>query len=171
MKVKVNIREHLTKRCGSEIDIPVTIRIDQVLKVAGIAHEHEFDIDIHELLAQERKIAHMWGIEDVQDLRPDLDEEQAWQVLQRIWRDLDSRDGISWDTIGNTATELYGPKPERHWHGRIDVTITDTDGYGQKEALTRFRDMAELLAKDMPDVKAAVPEGSIYPADAGETKA
>ena len=171
MKAKVNIREHLTKRCGSEIDIPVTIRIDQVLRVAGIPEEYAFDIDIHEVLAQERKIAHMWGIEDVQDLRPDLDEEQAWQVLQRIWRDLDSRDGISWDTIGNTATELYGPKPERHWRGRIDVTITDTDGYGQEEALTRFRDMAELLAKDMPDVKAAVLEGSIYPANAGETKA
>ena len=161
MKVKVNIREHLTKRCGSEIDIPVTVRIDQVLKVAGIAHEHEFDIDIHELLAQERKIAHLWGIEDVQDLRPDLDEEQAWQVLQRIWRDLDSRDGITWDTIGNTATKLFGPKPERQWHGRIDVTITDTDGYGKGEVINRLHYMAELLAKDMPDVKASADEGSV----------
>ena len=112
MKVKVNIREHLTKRCGSEIDIPVTVRIDQVLKVAGIAHEHEFDIDIHELLAQERKIAHIWGIDDVQCIRPDLDDDQAWQVLQDIERHLDSQYGICFDTLEIMADELYGPAPE-----------------------------------------------------------
>ena len=109
MKAKVNIREHLTRRCGSEIDIPVTIRIDQVLKAAGIAHEQEFDIDIHELLAQNRVIAHLWGTEDVQEVRPDLDDDQAWDVLQTVERRLDC---ISWDTIEFMADELYGPAPE-----------------------------------------------------------
>jgi hypothetical protein len=112
MKLKVNIREHLTRRCGSEIDIPVTIRIDQVLKAAGIAHEQEFDLDIHELLAQERKIAHIWGIDDVQCIRPDLDDDQAWQVLQDIERHLDSQYGICFDTLEIMADELYGPAPE-----------------------------------------------------------
>jgi hypothetical protein len=168
MKLKVNIREQLTRRCGSEIDFPVTIRIDQVLKAAGIAHEHEFDIDIHELLAQERKIAHVWGTDDVQEVRPDLDDGQAWQVLQTIDKRLDSESGICWETIEIVADELFGPKPERRWHGRIDVTITDTDGYGQEEALTRFRDMAGQLAKDMPDIKANADEGSVKLAGEGQ---
>jgi hypothetical protein len=169
MKVKVNIREHLTKRCGSEIDIPVTIRIDQVLKVAGIAHEHELDLDIHELLAQEGKIAHIWGIDDVQCIRPDLEDDQAWQVLQDIERRLDSQYGISWDTIEIVADELYGPKPERRWHGRIDVTITDTDGYDPADVSNRLQDLCALLAEDGPDVQAIVETDSIRLADPSDT--
>ena len=176
MKAKVNIRDFIEDNLSVAdhrhmLSVHASVEIDDLLDTNGIPEEHEFDIDIHELLAQERKIAHIWGIDDVQCIRPDLDDDQAWRVLQDIERRLDSQYGISWDTIEIVADELYGPKPERHWHGRIDVTITDTDGYGQEEALTRFRDMAELLAKDMPDVKAAVLEGSIYPANAGETMA
>src|SRR5207245_3381062 len=67
---------------------------------------------IHDLLAQERKIAHIWGIGDVQDVRPDLSEDQAWQVLQTVEKYLDSDYGITWDTIKLTADELFGPAPE-----------------------------------------------------------
>ena len=173
MKAKVNIRDYLAEQCGGDISMDVHTSVDveiaDLLNRNGIDEEHEFDIDIHEVLAQERKIAHVWGIDDVQEVRPDLDDDQAWQVLRDIEKRLDSQYGICWDTIEIVADELYGPKPERRWHGRIDVTITDTDGYGQEEALTHFRDMAGLLAKDMPDVKAEVLEGSIYSADAGET--
>ena len=47
------------------------------------------------------------------------------------------------------------------------MTITDTDGYGPDETRARLRDMAELLAKGMPDVKATVDEESITLADFG----
>jgi hypothetical protein len=140
-----------------------------IRELGGIAHEHKFDIDIHELLAQERKIAHIWGIDDVQCIRPDLDDDQAWRVLQTVERRLDSEYGICFDTLEIIADELYGPKPEWRWHGRIDVTITDTDGYGREEALTRFRDMAGLLAKDMPDVQAKTDEASVRLAGPSET--
>ena len=40
------------------------------------------DIDIHNLLAQHRAIAIVLGIQHVKDQRPDLNDEQAWKVLQ-----------------------------------------------------------------------------------------
>ena len=44
----------------------------------SIPEEEEIDVDIHELLAENRQIAHIWGIDDVQQQRPDLDDDQAW---------------------------------------------------------------------------------------------
>lgn len=66
--------------------------------------------DIHAYLAERRQIAHIWGIDDVKQERPDLDDDQCWAVLQDIDRHLDSEHGISWDTIRSTADELY-PEP------------------------------------------------------------
>lgn len=37
---------------------------------------------MHEQLAKEKKIAFVWGVEDVIGLDPSLTEEQAWEVLQ-----------------------------------------------------------------------------------------
>ncbi len=70
------------------------------------------EINVHELLAGRGQIAHIWGIGDVQDLRPDLDDDQAWQVLQDVERRLDSQYGISWDTIAIVADERFGPAPD-----------------------------------------------------------
>jgi hypothetical protein len=97
--------------CGPEISVPATIDIDELLEFSDFDGEHEFDIDIHELLAENRQIAHIWGIEDVQGRRPDLDDDQAWQVLQTIDRRLDSEHGNCWDTIKIVADELFGDAP------------------------------------------------------------
>jgi hypothetical protein len=148
---------------GAHVDTHVDAHVDieHLFDAADIPDDEEFDIDFHELLAGNRLIAHIWGTEDVQDVRPDLDDDQAWQVLQTLERQLNSEYGISWQTIEDTAEELYGPRPERRWHGRIDVSITDTDGYGQGEVINCLRDMAAALAKGMPAIKASADEGSV----------
>ncbi len=161
MKVKVNIRDFLEENAEQGGHLQVAIDVDDLFETNCIPEEHAFDLDIHEVLAENRQIAHIWGVEDVQEVRPDLDDDQAWQVLQTVERHLDSECGISWQTIKDTAEGLYGPKPERRWHGRIDVTLTDTDGYGQGEVLNRLRDMADLLARDMPDIQANADEASV----------
>jgi hypothetical protein len=170
MKVKVNIQEHLDALepiAGFSLS-RVAIDIDDLFESNDIPAEQEIDVDIHELLAGNRQIAHIWGIDDVQEVRPDLDEDQAWAVLQAAAKRLDSNDGITWDTVKILADELYPDKPGRHWEGRIDVRITDTDGYGQGEVINRLRDMAQLLAKDMPDVQADVDPGSVQLLDSDE---
>src|SRR5260370_33397864 len=109
MKAKINIRDYLTAQCGHEItmdvpaEVPVRIDIDDLLDDNYIPEEHEFDIDIHELLAENRKIAHIWGIDDVQGLRPDLNDDQAWQVLQTVDMHLDSEHGSPRDTPNSTT--------------------------------------------------------------------
>jgi hypothetical protein len=98
------------------------------------------DIDIHELLAARRQIAHIWGIEDVQQIRPDLNDDQAWGVLKVIDERLDSEYGLSWDDIENAAEELF-PEPD-HWRGCIEVTVK---GYTYSDALDHFTGLADHI--------------------------
>jgi hypothetical protein len=69
------------------------------------------DTTIHAQLARRKQIAVIWGVEDVQENRPDLDDDQAWQVLLAVKRGHDCNDGINWDTLQMTAEMLF-PEPE-----------------------------------------------------------
>src|SRR5207244_1946950 len=72
----------------------------------------DFDLDIHELLMKRRQIGHIWGVEDVHEVRPDLTDEQAWEVLQEVDRHKDCDLGISWATLEILAEQLFGDAPE-----------------------------------------------------------
>lgn len=169
MKLKVNIREFIEGNAdhNGELQVSAAIHLDDLLY--GIDEEEEIDVDLDELLTENRRIAHVWGIDDVRQCRPDLDDDQAWAVLQEVAKRLHYDVGITWDVVETVARELYPEKPERHWQGRIDIRITDTDGYGQGEVINRLRDMAERLAKDMPDVEADVDPGSVRLDNTDET--
>jgi hypothetical protein len=175
MKVKVNIRDYLAEQCGHEIrmdvpvDVPVRLDIDDLLDDNAIPDEDEFDFDLDEALEDLRQVAIIWTTDHVQEIRPDLSDDQSWEVLKTCRARWGSCQGIDWEAIEKTAEEMYGPKPTWHWHGRIDVTIADPDGYGQGEVINRLRDMAELLTKDMPDVHANADEGSVRLAEPAAT--
>ena len=64
------------------------------------------DYEIHNLLREQRKIAVIWCMEDVQHVRPDLDDEQAWEVLEYAGSHHDADLGISWATLEILADEL-----------------------------------------------------------------
>jgi len=70
------------------------------------------DVDIDELLATHRQIAAIWSIQDVQSIRPDLSEEQAWEVLLQVDHDKDANFGITWLTLEMAAEHLFGDAPE-----------------------------------------------------------
>ncbi|MGL4555766.1 MAG: hypothetical protein ACRC33_31750, partial [Gemmataceae bacterium] len=59
------------------------------------------------LLATRRQIAVVWGVEDVQSVRPDLDDGRSWEVLQAAARNHDAGGGINWDTLEVTADEMF----------------------------------------------------------------
>jgi hypothetical protein len=40
-------------------------------------------------------------------VRPDLDDEQAWHVLQVVQKRRDAQYGITWDTLEYVADEQY----------------------------------------------------------------
>ena len=65
------------------------------------------DIDVHELLKHRHQIAVIWSIEDVQGVRPDLTDDQAWAVLQECDRRHDCELGITWGSIEYVADDLF----------------------------------------------------------------
>ncbi len=62
---------------------------------------------VHDLLAKHRQIATIWSVEDVQDVRSDLTDDQAWQVLERVGDKHDAEYGISWTTLEIVADDLF----------------------------------------------------------------
>jgi len=70
------------------------------------------DIDIHSLLAERKQIAIIWTIEDVQEMRPELGDDQAWEVLQIVSRRHDATLGVTWETLECVAQDLFGDAPD-----------------------------------------------------------
>jgi hypothetical protein len=68
-------------------------------------------IDVPELLAKSRTIAIVWTIEDVRKARPDLTEDQAWEVLEHARRVHDPDLGLTTGRLRDHALELFGPAP------------------------------------------------------------
>jgi hypothetical protein len=63
--------------------------------------------ELHDVLARRRQIAHVWSVEDVLEVRPDLNEDEAWKVLQLVDRNLDATIGITWETLIDAASILF----------------------------------------------------------------
>jgi hypothetical protein len=57
-------------------------------------------------------LADDWHIEDVQSVRPDLDDDQAIEVLNMMEQEFDANNGINWEVIEYTADALYPQKEE-----------------------------------------------------------
>jgi hypothetical protein len=74
--------------------------------------EEQPEINTHELLAERQQIALVWSIADVKQLRPDLDDEQAWEVLEHVDHHKDAGLGITWLTLEMAAGHLFGAASE-----------------------------------------------------------
>jgi hypothetical protein len=48
-----------------------------------------------------------WYIADVRQVRPDLTDSQAKNVLQRVHLNHDANEGINWGVIEYTAEDMY----------------------------------------------------------------
>jgi hypothetical protein len=55
----------------------------------------------------ERQIAIIWDVEDVQSIRPGLDDDQAMCVLGAVENKHDASIGVNWDVLEFWADELY----------------------------------------------------------------
>lgn len=87
-------------------------RLRDATRMARAVFDGGTRIDVHELLAGRKQIAAIWSIEDVQEVRPDLTAEQAWEVLERAGDKHDAEYGISWATLEIVAEDLFGDAPE-----------------------------------------------------------
>jgi hypothetical protein len=71
------------------------------------AYAHDVLLNHVESQTVERYIDDRWYTSDVQEVRPDLSDDQAWEVLQSIKRNHDATVGINWDVISDTADNLF----------------------------------------------------------------
>jgi hypothetical protein len=69
-------------------------------------------IDIDAVLAERRQVAIVWSIEDVLGVRPDLNADQAWEVLTRCRDKHDCEYGFTWQYLEDVADDLF-PKSAR----------------------------------------------------------
>ena len=60
----------------------------------------------------ERQIAIIWDVEDVQMLRPDLDDYQAMTVLDAVQNEHDANIGVNWDLIQFWIDNIYPQNEE-----------------------------------------------------------
>lgn len=68
--------------------------------------------DVHDELADRKAIAAVWDCSDVLSVRPDLTDEQAWEVLRAVESFHDADVGISWEVLKVHADRLFGDEPE-----------------------------------------------------------
>jgi hypothetical protein len=82
--------------------------IENIRKYSPSDLERTIDVDLEELLADHQAIAIVWDTSHVKDQRPDLSEEQAWEVLQAI--DYDRLNDPMLETIRHVAENLHPRK-------------------------------------------------------------
>ena len=70
-----------------------------------------WNAEILNLLKKSRQIAVLWDITDVQSLRPDLSDEQAWVVLQAADGYCDCQICPHWFDFDELAEQLF-PEPD-----------------------------------------------------------
>ena len=87
-------------------------RLNAALRAAQAVLGGGMEINVHQLLAGRKQIAAIWNVEDVQGIRPDLTDDQAWELLEEVSRKHDAECGISRTTLEIIADELFGPAPE-----------------------------------------------------------
>jgi hypothetical protein len=107
-KLTINIRDALRANLGNAIThVPCNVDVEELLDFNDLS---TCDIDLHDHLAQNRMIGLIWSTADVKDRRPDLSDDQAWEVLQTCQRSHDCNYGITWETLDITAESLFGAK-------------------------------------------------------------
>ena len=143
MKLPIDLPGMVAEQLGrSPIDIPVTVDVGMFLEYSEL---DESEIDIHELLHENRMIGHFYCIDDVLNLRPDLSFDQAWQILQTMEKSvaLTPESGLSWDGIRNTADSLFPSTTA--YEGKVTVSI-ESDKVLSKE------DAEQLYAEVVSDI-------------------
>ncbi len=143
----------MTYSLDIELSEPLEDAIDEILGEMEDAIEnirkcrpekvtHQAEVDIGELLADHHAISIVWDVHHVMDQRPDLYQEQAWEVLQECQRSWERLSDPRLETIRQVADILFpevkGKAALRSYLARIERRIealpedecTDPAAYG-----------------------------------------
>ena len=107
-QLTINLADILERKYPSGFHVPVDVDVSNLLEFGDDDWDHAIDIDA--ILEAEDEVALIWGVDDVHQRRPDLNEEQAWKVLETARNDF-LKEACHLDFIESTANGLF-PKPE-----------------------------------------------------------
>jgi len=68
----------------------------------------ELDYTYKKIRNLKREVSFVWGIDDVFEVRPDLSQDQAMILLERVNKLYDPNVGVNYNTIRMTAHDLFG---------------------------------------------------------------
>lgn len=122
-KLTLNLVDVLTDALGETVHVPTEIDLANLFEFHAA---QEFELDIDDLLHDNRMIGHLWSIPDVRSIRPDLSDEQAWQILQHLDQQYDGSLGMSWNDLKRVAEQLFGTETGP----RVARCETAIAGYG-----------------------------------------
>ena len=80
--VEIDLADILEQKYPHGFHVPADIDLSMFLEFGDDDWTH--DLDLKSLLAKDRRIALVFDTEDVKTLRPHLDDDQAWEVLQQF---------------------------------------------------------------------------------------
>ena len=93
--------------------------------------------DLDGLLAEQHAIAIVWDIQHVKDQHPDMDDEQAWQVLQECQQCHDRLNDPMLETIRQVADNLF-PQQRQALRAKTAEIIA---GYGNGDERENLVDL------------------------------
>lgn len=135
MKAKVNIRDFIEENVDHNdmLLAHASIDVEDLFDTNFIPKEYEFDIDMDELLADNLAIGIVWDTSHVKDQRPDLTDEQAWQVLQECQSSWDRLNDAMLETIRQVAGNLY-PTGKEGLRRRIHALLREVESLPERES-------------------------------------
>jgi hypothetical protein len=111
MNITIDLRDHLRRAADSDnmLTFEASVDVDTLFETASIPDECE--LDVRDLLAEQRAIALIWDADQVLSHYPHLAGDQAWAVLQECERNYTGEEGLCWDDIADTVARLF-PDPD-----------------------------------------------------------
>jgi hypothetical protein len=134
MKAKVNIRDFIEENADHNdmLLVHASVDVEDLFDTNCIPEEHEFDIDMDEMLADNLAIGIVWDIGHVKDQRPDLTDEQAWEVLQECQSSWDRLNDPMLETIRQVAENLH-PTGKEALRRRIRALLSEVESLPERE--------------------------------------
>lgn len=94
-------------RSGAGELLPIQTDAVDILAIDDPSNILTRQLDLDAMLGASGKIAMIWQIEDVLNVRFDLSHDAAWQVLQHAKRNHDANIGMNWEYLSVIAEHLF----------------------------------------------------------------
>jgi hypothetical protein len=153
-EITIDLADILERKYPRGFHAPADIPIDTFLEFADDDWEHR--IDLAALLDDQRLAPVTFGVADVKERRPDLTDEQAWEVAQAA-RDDFARHRRHLDFLESTADAMF-PTARRQALDRVYVLRfrlrEHLDGHESADRVDRWErelTLIESLARKLPD--------------------